>query len=258
MPGLQVVRVRRRAYAPRGRTWTDADAADVDVAFLPVGSTEQHGPHAPLGTDAFTAETVAERAADAYRGTAVVAPTVSIGISEEHRQFTGTLWVAPDTFRAYVRDVVASLAHHGWTDVVLVNGHGGNVPALGEAAATISRHDDAYAVPFTWFEAVGDHSSDMGHAGPLETAFLRHADPDLVREDRVADARESGSERWGEWVSSVNLAHDSAEFSENGVVGDPGEDTAERGAELLSLATESLCDLADAVVAREHDPVPHR
>ncbi|GGM69467.1 creatinine amidohydrolase [Halarchaeum rubridurum] len=239
-------------------TWTDADATAVDVVLLPVGSTEQHGPHAPLGTDAFTAETVAERAADAYDGTAVVAPTVSVGVSEEHRQFTGTLWVSPDTFRSYVRETVQSLAHHGWTDVVVVNGHGGNVPALGEVCAAISRHDDAYAVPFTWFDAVGEHASDMGHAGPLETAFLRHVDPDAVREDRIDDAREGASERWGEWVSHTNLAHDSAAFSENGVVGDPGEDSADRGAKLLSLAVEALRDLADAVVERDDDPVPHR
>ena len=239
-------------------TWTDADAAAVDVVFLPVGSTEQHGPHAPLGTDAFTAETVAERAADAYAGTAVVAPTVSVGVSEEHRQFTGTLWVSPDTFRAYVRDTVASLAHHGWTDVVVVNGHGGNVPALGEVCAAISRHDDAYAVPFTWFDAIGDHADDMGHAGPLETAFLRHARPDSVREDRIDAAREGASDHWGEWVSATNLAHDAAAFSENGVVGDPGVDTAARGAELLSRAVDALCDLVDAVTARDADPVPHR
>ncbi|MFB6079158.1 MAG: creatininase family protein [Halarchaeum sp.] len=239
-------------------TWTDADAADVDVALLPVGSTEQHGPHAPLGTDALTAETVADAAADAYDGTAVVAPTVAVGVSEEHRQFTGTLWVSPDTFRAYVRDTVRSLAHHGWTDVVLVNGHGGNIPALGEVAATITRHDDAYAVPYTWFDAVGDHASDMGHAGPLETAFLRHTNPELVREDRIAAARDGASERWGEWVSHANLAHDSAEFTENGVVGDPGDGDADRGDELLSLATAALCDLIGAVVERDTDRPPHR
>jgi len=239
-------------------TWTDVDAAAVDVALLPVGSTEQHGPHAPLGTDALTATAVADAAAEAYGGTAVVAPTVPVGVSEEHRQFTGSLWVSPDTFRAYVRETARSLASHGWTDVVLVNGHGGNVPALGEVAAAISRHDDAYAVPFTWFEAVGEHGSDMGHAGPLETAFLRHVRPDLVREDRVAAARDGGSDRWGEWVSGVNLAHDSAEFSDDGVVGDPGTENADRGAALLELATDALCDLLDAVVARENDRLPHR
>jgi creatinine amidohydrolase len=239
-------------------TWTDADDADTDLALLPVGSTEQHGPHAPLGTDHIAAEAVADAAADAYADEVVVAPPVTVGVSEEHRQFTGTLWVSPDTFRATVRDVVGSLAHHGWDRVVVVNGHGGNVPALGEVCATITRHDDAYAVPFTWFDAVGDHSQDMGHAGPLETAFVRHTNPELIREDRIEAAAAGASDSWGDWTSHANLAHDVAEFSENGVVGDPREGDADRGAELLDLATDSLCRLLDAVAGRDTDRPPHK
>ncbi|WP_231184810.1 creatininase family protein [Haladaptatus sp. DYF46] len=232
-------------------TWTDADDVETDLALLPVGSTEQHGPHAPLGTDWLNADAVADAGAAAYDGEVVVAPPIAVGVSEEHRQFTGTLWVSEDTFRRYVRETVASLAHHGWDRVVIVNGHGGNVAALREVAGTITRHDEAYAVPFTWFEAVGDHGSDMGHAGPLETAFLRHTNPELVHEDRTEDAREGASDGWGEWVSHTNLAYDSAEFTENGVVGDPTDGDEERGEELLELATRSLVKLLAAVESRD-------
>jgi creatinine amidohydrolase len=236
-------------------TWTDVDGVETDLALLPVGSTEQHGPHAPLGTDTRTAETVADRAADRYDGEVVVAPAVPVGVAEEHRAFAGTLWTTPSTFRAYVRDVVGSLAHHGFDRVVVVNGHGGNVPALGEVCATVCRHDDAYAVPFTWFDEVGDHAADMGHGGPLETAFLQHATPALIREDRLAEARDGGSERWGDWQGKVNLAVDSDEFTDNGVVGDPTAGGAELGAELLELATDALVDLLTAVSTR---PLPDR
>ncbi|WP_433625446.1 creatininase family protein [Halomicrococcus sp. NG-SE-24] len=239
-------------------TWTDADDADTDLALLPVGSTEQHGPHAPLSTDSLNAEAVADAGAERYDGEVVVAPPVTVTVSEEHRQFAGTLWVSEDTFRRYVRETVDSLAHHGWDRVVLVNGHGGNVAALREVAGTVTRHDDAYAVPFTWFEAVGDHSSDMGHAGPLETALLRHVHPDLVREDRVEAAREGASDGWGEWVSYANLAYDSAEFTENGVVGDPAAGDDARGEELLELAGESLAKLLDAVESRDVGRPDHR
>jgi creatinine amidohydrolase len=232
-------------------TWTDAANVETDLALLPVGSTEQHGPHAPLGTDWLNAEAVADAGAEAYDGEVVVAPPIPVGVSEEHRQFTGTLWVSEDTFRQYVRETIASLAHHGWNRVVIVNGHGGNVAALREVAGTITRHDEAYAVPFTWFEAVGDHRSDMGHAGPLETAFLRHTRPELVHEDRIEEAREGASDGWGEWVSYTNLAYDSAEFTENGVVGDPTEGDEERGEELLELATQSLVKLLTAVESRD-------
>jgi creatinine amidohydrolase len=232
-------------------TWTDVRDADADLALLPVGSTEQHGPHAPLGTDAYHAETVAEAGAERFDGDVAVAPTIPVGVAEEHRHFSGTLWVSPDTFRSYVRDVVGSLAHHGMDRVVVVNGHGGNVPALGEVTATVSRHDDAYAVPFTWFEAVGEHSGEMGHGGPLETALLRATHPELVRDERIDEARDGASQGWGDWVSKTNLAHDSAEFTANGVVGDPGAGDAELGEELLERAADALDRLLTAVAERD-------
>ena len=236
-------------------TWTDVRDADVDVAFLPVGSTEQHGPHAPLGTDTLNAVTVAEAGAAGYDGggEVAVAPPIPIGVAEEHRAFDGTMWVSPEAFRAYVRESAASLVAHGINRVVFVNGHGGNVEALAEVARRFSRDEDhaGYGVAFTWFEAVGDHAGDMGHAGPLETALLRATNPELVREERVEEASGGAADRWGEWVAGVNLAHDSDEFTDNGVVGDPRAGDAERGAELLDRASAALAELAAAVVDRE-------
>lgn len=119
------------------------------VAMVPVGSTEQHGPHALLGTDTLNAETIVKTTAERFDAPVVVSPTVPVGVAEEHRQFPGTLWTSESTFRAYVRDIVRSLAFHGLDRVVLVNGHGGNVAALREVAGKVVRHDDAYAVLFT-------------------------------------------------------------------------------------------------------------
>ncbi len=232
-------------------TWTDIADLETDLALLPVGSTEQHGPHAPLGTDYLAAEAVAEAGVEAFDGDVVIAPSIPVGIAEEHRHFPGTMWVSPDTFRAYVRETVASLAYHGFDRVVLVNGHGGNIDALREVTAEITRHDEAYAVAFTWFGAVGDHSSEMGHGGSLETALLCHCHPDLVREDRLEDARDGAASGWGEWVSHTNLACDSAEFTENGVVGDPTAGDAALGEELLEAAAGSLTRLLEAVGERD-------
>ncbi|KTG10889.1 creatininase [Haloprofundus marisrubri] len=232
-------------------TWTDVRDFDTDLALLPVGSTEQHGPHAPLGTDFLAAEAVAEAGAEASDHDVAVAPTIPVGVAEEHRQFPGTLWVSEETFRSYVRETVGSLASHGFDRIVVVNGHGGNVDALREVCGTIVRHDDAYAVPFTWFEAVGEHATRMGHGGPLETSLLRHVAPERVREDRMKEATEGAAERWGEWVASVNLAYDSAEFAENGVVGDPSDGDAALGEELLDAAAAALARVLDAVDERD-------
>ncbi|OVE85080.1 creatininase family protein [Natronolimnobius baerhuensis] len=232
-------------------TWPDVRDCEAELAVVPVGSTEQHGPHAPLGTDVLTAEAIADAGCERLEREVVRAPAIPIGVAEEHRQFPGTMWVSADTFRDYVREAVASLATHGFDRVVLVNGHGGNVDALREVGARLSRDGDAYAVPFTWFDAVGDHSSEMGHGGPLETSLLQALEPDLVREDRLEAASEGAADGWGEWVSHVNLAYDSTEFAENGVVGDPAAGDEKRGEELLELAGDALAQLLEAVAERD-------
>jgi creatinine amidohydrolase len=228
-------------------TWPEVRDLDTDLALLPVGSTEQHGPHAPLGTDALAAEAVAEAGAEAYADPVAVAPTLDFGVSEEHRAFDGTMWLSPDTFRSVIRESVGSLAHHGFDRVVVVNGHGGNVEALAEGCRTLTRRETAFTVPFTWF----DGEDEMGHAGVVETSFLQHVRPDLVREDRIDAASEGAAERWGDWVGGVNLSVDSHEFSENGVVGDPADADADTGEKLLDRASEALRELLVAVAERD-------
>lgn len=237
-------------------TWTDADAADPDVVLLPVGATEQHGPHAPLSTDSLNAEAVAAAGTEHYDGRALVTPTLHYGVSEEHRRFAGTLWLTPDTFRAAISDVIRSLVSHGWRRVVIVNGHGGNSDALREVAGSLSRNEVAYTVSFTWFEVVVD-PAEMGHAGPAETALLRYHHPDLVREERVSKAREGAGERWGEWAGGVNLAHETAEFTESGVIGDPDEGDAELGEDLTDRSGAALAEVMEAVAERDLDWLPN-
>jgi len=236
-------------------SWTDAASVETTLAVLPVGSTEQHGPHAPLGTDAVTAGAVAAGGVDRYDGEAVLGPTIPVGVAAEHRQFPGTLWVSEDTFRDYVRETVSSLASHGWRRVVVVNGHGGNVDPLRELCGTLVRETDTYAVPFTWFDAAAFEELEadirMGHGGPAETSLLQHVAPELVDADRLDAAGEGAADRWGEWQSGVNLAYDSAEFSENGVVGDPRDGGSEVGEQLYESATTALAALLERVETRD-------
>ncbi|WP_227133286.1 creatininase family protein [Halorubellus salinus] len=238
-------------------TWTDVRDADPEVGVVPVGSTEQHGPHAPLGTDAMAAEAVAEAGVEAYEredddATVALAPTIPVGVAEEHRAFAGTLWVSPDTFRAYVRETAESLASHGVDVVVFVNGHGGNVDALREVTARLTRDGTAAAAAFTWFDVV-DVDVPMGHGGGRETALLRHVAPHLVREDRVEQAAAGASDRWGDWVAGVNVAHDTDAFSANGVVGDPRDGDAATGEAMLDDAADALACVLDALADRTSD-----
>jgi creatinine amidohydrolase len=103
-------------------------------------------------------------------------------------------------------------------------------------------------VPFTRF----DVASGMGHGGPVETALVRHVAPELVREDRLEAAAEGAADGWGEWVAGVNLAYDSDEFTDNGVVGDPRDGDADRGERLLDEAGGALVELLERL--RDRDP----
>jgi creatinine amidohydrolase len=235
-------------------TWTDLRDAETDLALLPVGSTEQHGPHAPLGVDHATAEAIAEEAAERYADDhdeePVVAPAVPVGVAEEHRAFDGTLWVTEDTFRSYVADICRSLAHHGFDRVVVVNGHGGNTGALREVCGRLTRDGDCYAVPFTWFDVV-DPEFDLGHGGPTETSMMLHIAPELVHEDRYEEAAEGAGDGFGVFVEGTNLAYDFDEFSDSGNLKDPTPATAEEGERLLASAADACVNVLAAVEERQ-------
>src|SRR5438067_67145 len=95
-----------------------------DVVIIPVGATEQHGPHLPLCTDSINIEAVAEDAARAE--TVLVAPTITYGVSENHLAFCGTIAVRPQTLTAVLVDIGESILSHGFSRLLLLNGHGGN------------------------------------------------------------------------------------------------------------------------------------
>jgi creatinine amidohydrolase len=240
-------------------SWRDVADGEASVALLPVGSTEQHGPHAPLGTDTLTATTVAERAADRYEQRTgrevLVAPAIPVGIAAEHRAFDGTLWVSPDTFRSYLREVAESLLETV-DRVVFVNGHGGNSDALTEVADELTRADrdagdgERHVAAFTWFEALEDYPAGMGHGGPIETAAVRAIAPEFIDDGRLDEAAAGASETWGEWSGGVNLAPDSHEFTESGVVGDPREGDVERGEAVLEEGVDALVTILLELEAR--------
>ncbi|QLG62086.1 creatininase family protein [Halorarum salinum] len=250
------------------RTWPELGeyVAEESVAVVPLGSTEQHGPHLPLATDHLIAEALASEAAD--RAGFLRTPPVRIGVSEHHRQFHGTMWVDPGAFRDYVESLTRNLTYHGVDRVVYVNAHGGNVQHLREVGRRLRRDRTAYAIEWMWDESIPDLVFDSfahngPHGGPKETAMIQHIAPELVREGKLASARDGGvvdlsaapTQQFG-----ARTYYDSADNSPNGVFGDQTEATAEIGAELFEAATEQLVNLLEWLDGQPFEdlmPKPH-
>ncbi|MEE6208836.1 creatininase family protein [Salarchaeum sp. III] len=230
--------------------WPDLEGElDGTVALVPLGSTEQHGPHLPEGTDHLIAEAFARRAAD--RTGFLCTPTVNVGVSSHHRQFPGTMWVDPPAFRDYVESFTRNLTYHGVRKVVFVNAHGGNVEHLREVGRRLRDAEDAYAVEWMWNDSIPDLVDDAfehngPHGGPKETALIQYLHEDLVHDDRLEDAHEGGVESLADLDTVKHGArtfYDAIENSENGVFGDQTDATPEKGEALFDAALDELCQL---------------
>ena len=228
---------------------------DVSVGVLPVGSTEQHGPHLPLSTDHLVAEAIAR---DLDHDAATVLPTLAVGVSDHHRQFHGTLSVSDETFERFVRETVESLAGHGVRKVAVVNGHGGNRGALERAARTLRAEETAFLAPWHWWDAA---NYVVGHADQHETSLVLHLDEDLVDEERAAEAEAEGATSWGKTVHGASVGFDTADFSGSGAVGHPTEGTAMLGADLFEESVDELDAFVDWLDERSFEDLlaePHR
>ncbi|HKJ58168.1 MAG TPA: creatininase family protein [Halobacteriales archaeon] len=233
--------------------WPDLGPAfDAEsLALVPLGSTEQHGPHLPLATDHLIAEGLAREAAE--RGDYFCTPTVNVGVSAHHRQFHGTMWVGAPEFRDYVESMTRNLAYHGVDRVVYVNAHGGNVNHLREVGRRLHVDEVAFAIPWMWDESIPELVDDLfehngPHGGPKETAMIQHLHPELVHDDRLEDARDGGLpiiEESDAYRFGTRTFFDAVDNSDNGVFGDQTDATAEKGEQLFEAAVEQLVQLCD-------------
>lgn len=225
-------------------TWDDVPPRP--LVLVPIGSTEQHGPHLPFETDTLIATAAAERIAEALNtqnhddsSDVIVAPAIAYGASGEHQEFPGTVSIGHDALRMQIVELVRSLST--WAGrIVFVNGHGGNVSTLADAITQMRReqHDVAWLVCI--FESDGD-----AHAGSIETSVMLHLRPEKVRMDKAAPGQIAPLEE----ILPLLMASGVKAASPSGVLGDPTAATAERGRELIDqLVADSVARIAHATV----------
>jgi creatinine amidohydrolase/Fe(II)-dependent formamide hydrolase-like protein len=248
-------RLGKRRHILGELTWLEARERfkEVDVALLPVGALEQHGPHLPLDTDAFDAQYLAQQVAAACRDPKpLVLPLVPYGVSYHHEDFPGTLSVSNDALGRYVYDIGMSAARSGVTKLVIVNGHGGNTPTLQFAAQMINRDAHIFTCVDTGetsepdVQSIAETSNDV-HAGEIETSTTIAVRPELVdmRLARRFVRRFSSAYLEFSGKRSVEWYARTRKLSRDGVLGDPTKASAEKGRRMWDIMIRNLVELVE-------------
>jgi mycofactocin precursor peptide peptidase len=239
-------------------TWPEVDAlaaAAPTALLVPLGATEQHGPHLSIGTDAAIAVALAEGAAAEVSGT-VVAPVLPYGSSGEHQDFAGTLSIGMEATELVLIELARS-ATATFDRVLFVSAHGGNAAPL---AAAVRRLRAESRDVRAWSPRFGGDA----HAGRTETSLmlaLEHPTPDCGRPpsthaERMSTAVRAELAEAGDTAPLSDLIDDLRAggvraVSENGVLGDPAGASAAEGRVLLAAAIDDLRATLVAWPARE-------
>jgi len=224
-------------------TWPEVEARlrrDAGI-LLPVGSTEQHGPTGLLGTDTLTATAVARGAA--ARLDLLVAPALPFGVAEHHMAFAGTLALSEATFVAAVGDTLRSLARHGFRQVLVVNGHGGNAAPLKAAFAMLAGEGTGLRCQaLNWWTGPRAQALRQAlygaregfHATPSEIAVTLALVPGRVPAAALGEA--------GRAQSYGDAADYRAKFPDGRMGSDPSLARSEDGAKLLAAAIDDVVE----------------
>jgi len=162
-----------------------ARVASAAIAIVPLGATEQHGPHLPLLTDTIIVEGISRRALDLLETESdiVVTPTLPMG-SSHHHLFACALSFSTDTYIGMLRDICVSLIRSGFRRIFFVNGHGGNDLAMRMVCNELVLAADVTIAACSYWTltpvAPGGPDNAIDHAGRYETSIMLHLAPDLV------------------------------------------------------------------------------
>jgi creatinine amidohydrolase len=228
-------------------------AGGMDLAILPVGATEQHGPHLATGTDTISPEEVAWRVSD--RTGVVVLPAMPYGLSLGHTaKWPGTISLHPQTLTQTMLEIGRWVVASGFRKLIFLNGNGPNAPPLESARLqlrfefpscrfrVLSLFD---ASPRLW-AAYSRDAADL-HANQAETSILMHLRPEMVRPDRLVDEPDV--------TPGKIFSYDMPSTTQSGVVGHARRASAADGQTLVDMLVEDFEAIVRKALA-EPWPVP--
>ncbi len=230
------------------------------VAILPVGATEQHGPHLPLGVDTSLAEGILEAALAQLSSTVpvLVLPTQPVGFSAEHLAFPGTLSLQPATLLALWTELGACVARSGIRKLLIFNAHGGNVSSMDIVARQLRQQCGLLVYHCSWFNLplpqpvqtlCSAHEQRFGvHGGQVETAMMLHLAPEQVAMEQAQDFASTSAERAARYPvlgngKSAKLGWAMQDYNPQGAAGNAAAASAEQGQAWVEAAATSLAQL---------------
>lgn len=252
-----------------------AAAAHDPVVVLPIGTTEQHGPHLPVMTDYLTAGRIAEAAvrqlaegAGAGPVPALVMHPVPYSFNEHHMDYPGTIAIDAHTIIDYLFCIGRSVAHHGFRHLVIFNGHGSNAPFIDVAARMVNNHTEAICAALSWWSLLqpedlawreSEYPGGFSHGCEAETSLILHLQGDLVDMGKAVKTMDTvqRSEHIFWDLQKGGPVFFQEFFSRNsptGVQGDPTLATAEKGRILAEAATKHLANFLVEFRGREIRP----
>lgn len=246
------------------------------VILVPFASIEGHGHHCPLGTDAWMAQAVTERAA--AKAGVPFSPLIPAGVSPQHLDGRpGTITVREHIFIEYLRDVCRSLIANGWSKLILVNGHEGNIPAVWNLMRRIKYETGALCIGLDIGVLMKTAVDDLienppselpsWHASEIETSLMLAVDADMVDRDLakaeyphtpsivakspkfVQDAGFSKTIKFGGY--QVFMPQENSDYSYTSTVGNPERATAAKGQRILDRFVDITADLANELKSVE-------
>jgi creatinine amidohydrolase len=249
-----------KAFILPEMTWPEAKEAlaQAEVALVPVGSFEQHGPNGTFEVDTGRAYGFGKLLAARMYPQVVLAPAVNIGVSYHHMNFPGTITLRPETFMAVVYDVVWSLKQQGLKKFLILNGHGGNIPSLGVLIVRL-REELGVKVAWTSFTSLGREviekrvtSESRGHACEGEMSQALFLAPHTVRQEAFAPGEFKGYpyRHLGEGFN-LAYAYRFDEITANGALGDATLASKELGQAIIEAALNRAVEFLEDFVADE-------
>ncbi len=242
-------------------TWPEInDAIDLGkVCIVPCAAVEQHGPHLPLDVDVLCATEVAMGAGRSLPEKILVLPSVNYGYTGHVMDFPGTINNDFEHFIHHVLDISKSLAYHGFKKIILLNGHGSNMPNLDLVARRTNLETDAECLVAAWWNLLtvdkeflprwrqSKFPGGCAHAGELETSMYLYLDGDNVRRDKIKSGTISFNDEDSpfNWVDlfaagPATVISWTSSYSETGVLGDAELATEEKGREAYEEAVKQL------------------